>query len=76
VWANGTGVTATAAHVLDGDVFVDKTGAEVEGAMPNNGAMNKTIDGLTSTSVTIPEGFTSGGTVSLTGNIEEALAAI
>lgn len=71
-----TGVTATAAHVLDGDVFVDKTGAEVEGTMSNNGAMNKTIDGMTSTSVTIPEGFTSGGTVSLTGDIEEALAAI
>lgn len=71
-----TGVTATAAHVLDGDVFVDKTGAEVEGTMSNNGAMNKTIDGMTSTSVTIPEGYTSGGTVSLTGDIEEALAAI
>lgn len=71
-----TGVTATAAHVLDGDVFVDKTGAEVEGTMANNGAMNKTIDGMTSTSVAIPEGFTSGGTVSLTGDIEEALAAI
>lgn len=71
-----TGVTATAAHVLDGDVFVDKTGAEVEGTMANNGAMNKTIDGMTSTSVTIPEGFTTGGTVSLTGDIEEALAAI
>lgn len=71
-----TGVTATAARVLDGNIFVDKTGAEVEGTMTNNGAMNKTIDGMTSTSVTIPEGFTAGGTVSLTGDIEEALAAI
>ena len=70
-----TGVTATAAHVLTGDIFVNEDG-EQEGNMPNNGAMNKTIDGLTSTSVNIPEGYTSGGTVSLTNDIESALAAI
>ena len=34
------------------------------------------MDGLTQTSVTIPEGYTLGGTVSLTGDIENALAAI
>lgn len=71
-----TGVTATAAHVLNGDKFVDKTGATVTGSMPNNGSTSKTIDGLTATSATIPAGYTSGGTVSLTGDIEEALAAI
>ena len=71
-----TGVTATAAHVLDGDIFVDKTGAEVEGSMPNNGTVSKTIDGLTTTSAAIPAGYTDGGTVSLTDDIEEALAAI
>lgn len=71
-----TGVTATAAHVLDGDKFVDKTGATVTGSMPNNGSTSKTIDGLTSTSASIPAGYTSGGTVSLTSDIEEALAAI
>lgn len=71
-----TGVTATAAHVLDGDFYVDATGAKVEGTMPNNGSASKTIDGLTATSVTIPAGYTSGGTVSLTTDIEEALAAI
>ena len=71
-----TGVTATAANVLVGDVFVDKTGAEVTGTMANNGAVSKTIDGLNETSVDIPAGYTSGGTVSLTSDIEEALAAI
>lgn len=71
-----TGVTATAAHVLDGDFYVDATGAKVEGTMPNNGSASKTIDGLTATSITIPAGYTSGGTVSLTTDIEEALAAI
>ena len=44
--------------------------------MANNGAIAKTIDGLTQTSVAIPEGYTSGGTVSLTDDIENALAAI
>lgn len=71
-----TGVTATAGGTLAGDIFVDSTGAEVEGTMPNNGTMNKEIDGLTVTSVAIPEGYTSGGTVILTSDIEEALAAI
>ena len=44
--------------------------------MPNNGAISKSIDGLTATSATIPAGYTSGGTVSLTSAIEDALAAI
>jgi hypothetical protein len=71
-----TGVTAAAANVLDGKVFVDATGAEIEGSMPNNGGMSKSIDGLTATSVSIPAGYTTGGTVSLTNDIETALAAI
>ena len=44
--------------------------------MKNNGAVNGTIDGLTTTSYAVPAGYTSGGSVSLTGDIEEALAAI
>ena len=44
--------------------------------MPNNGGMTTTMDGLTVTSVSIPAGYTSGGTVSLTSDIEDALAAI
>lgn len=71
-----TGVTAAAANVLDGKVFVDATGAEVEGTMANNGSVSNSIDGLTTTSVSIPAGYTTGGTVSLTDDIETALAAI
>lgn len=71
-----TGVTTTAPHVLDGDIFVDASGRQVEGSMLNNGSVSTTIDGLTATSATIPAGYTSGGTVSLTGDIEDALAAI
>ena len=71
-----SGVTAGAGDVLDGKFIVDATGAKIEGTMANNGAISKTIDGLTQTSVDIPAGYTSGGTVSLTDDIENALAAI
>nr|DAE49097.1 MAG TPA: hypothetical protein [Caudoviricetes sp.] len=71
-----SGVTAGAADVLDGKFIVDATGAKIEGTMANNGAISKTIDGLTQTSVAIPAGYTSGGTVGLTDDIENALAAI
>lgn len=66
---------ATAANIL-----ADKTayvgGVKITGSMPNNGNTSDTIDGLTATSVTIPAGYTTGGTISLTDDIEEALAAI
>lgn len=71
-----SGVTAGAGDVLDGKFIVDATGAKIEGTMANNGAIAKTIDGLTQTSVAVPAGYTSGGTVSLTDAIETALAAI
>lgn len=72
-----SGVTAKAANVVDGDFFVDATGALVEGTLPDKGAVNATIDGLTTTSYTIPAGKHNGsGKVSLTSDIENALAAI
>lgn len=70
-----TDADATAANIL-----VDKTayvgGVKVTGTMANNGNTSGTIDGLTTTSAAIPAGYTSGGTVSLTNDIETALAAI
>lgn len=71
-----TAVTAEAADVLSGEKFVDKSGTVVTGSMANNGAIANTIDGLTNTSVSIPKGYTSGGSVSLTDDIETALSAI
>lgn len=71
-----SGVTAGAADVLDGKVIVLADGSKVEGTMANNGAVSKTMDGLTTTTVAIAAGYTSGGTVSLTDAIETALAAI
>ena len=66
---------ATAPDILSGkNAFVG--GLKVTGTMPDNGSVAGTIDGLTTTSVTIPSGYTSGGTVSLTDDIEQALSAI
>lgn len=75
-YQNVTNVTATASQVLSGAVFVNASGSEVEGTMANNSAISGTINGLTTTSYTVPSGYTSGGTVSLTSDIEDALAAI
>lgn len=70
-------VTATAGDVLANVVFVAKDGSTTAGTMPNNGAVTATIDGLSVTSYMIPKGFHTGlGTVSLTNDIELALAAI
>lgn len=71
-----TEVDAVAADVLDGKKIVNALGQVVEGSMPNNGDVSATIDGLTAVSVTIPAGKTTGGTISLTDDIEKALAAI
>lgn len=66
---------AVAANILaDNTAYVK--GAKVEGTMPNNGTTGGSIDGLTTTSYTIPSGYTSGGTVNLTSDIEDSLAAI
>lgn len=72
-----TGVTAGANDVVVGKKIVDATGAVVDGSMPDNSSVNAEIDGLTVTSYTIPAGKHSGnGKVSLTNDIETALAAI
>ena len=74
-YVDTTDADATAANILDGKfAYVD--GVKLEGTMANNGATGGSIDGLTTTSYTIPAGYTTGGTVSLTSDIEEALAAI
>lgn len=69
-------VTATAATVLAGSVFVSATGSKVEGTMPDNGDVSQSMDGLTVDSITIPAGHTTGGTIRLTDDIAQALAAI
>ena len=62
--------------MLDGDVFVNTAGEAVEGTMPNNGAQNLSINPLTQDSVAIPAGYTTGGTLTVTEDLLNALKAI
>lgn len=77
IYQDVTPVTAGAGDVLANKIIVDKTGKSIAGTMPNNGAVNASIDGLTAMEYAIPAGYHNGsGKVSLSGDIEEALAAI
>lgn len=62
----------SATDVLTGKVAFGANGS-VSGSMANNGATGGTI-GTKSGTVTIPAGFTSGGTVSLT-NVSDCIPA-
>lgn len=78
-YGDTTGDTATAAYILAGykaHTISSGSAVQITGEMTNNGAISATIDGLTTTSYTVSAGYTSGGTVSLTDDILEALQAI
>lgn len=73
-------ITTTDADAVAANILLGKTAyvnsEKITGTMPNNGAISGTIDGLSKTSFTISAGYTSGGTVSLTSAIADALAEI
>lgn len=78
-YGDTTGDTAVAANLLAGataHTISNGSAVQITGTMTNNGAISGSIDGLTTTSYSVPAGYTSGGTVSLTDDIETALAAI
>lgn len=67
--------TAAAGDILTGkSAYVG--GAKIDGSMANNGDTTGTFDGLTTESYAIPAGYTTGGSVSLTSDIVDALASI
>lgn len=74
-YANTADADAEATHILAGKTAY-VAGAKLLGSMADNGSVSATLDGLTTVSVDIPAGYTSGGTISLSGDIEAALAAI
>ena len=79
IYGDATEADAVAANILSGKkaiVKANNVATIVEGTMTDNGTLTGSIDGLTTTSYTIPSGYTAGGTVSLTNDINEALAAI
>ena len=76
IYQDVSAVTASAGDVLTGKVVVDSSGTPITGTMINNGETEKTIDGLTATSIALNAGYYSSVTVSLTNDIAEALASI
>lgn len=78
-YGDTTGDDAVAANLLAGKLahtIVNGVATQIEGTMTNNGAISATIDGLTTTSYSVPTGYASGGSVSLDSSIEDALSAI
>lgn len=78
-YGDTTGDDAVAANLLAGvkaHTIQNGSAVQITGSMTNNGAISGSIDGLTTTSYSVPSGYTSGGSVSLTSDIEDALAAI
>lgn len=75
-FVDNSGVTAADENVLDGKTY----GADGEirtGSMPNNGAVSGTVDGITTLSVDVAAGYTSGGSVTFDDTkIAEMLDAI
>ena len=66
---------AERAQVLAGATFSTRTEFKTTGTMPNNGSVSTTIDGLETKSVTVPKGYTDGGTIALDSTIDDTAAA-
>lgn len=60
----------SASDLLNGEQLIDSKGKVITGTMPNNGTISSTMDGINTKSVAIPQGYTSGGTVSLDNTID------
>lgn len=71
---DASGATASASNVLTGTYFVGASGLE-QGTMPSNGSTSGEIETKAGT-VTIPAGYTTGGTVSIKSSaVSDLLAA-
>jgi hypothetical protein len=60
----------TSANLLSGKQLINSDGEVVTGSMSNNGSISSTMDGISTKSITVPAGYTSGGTVSLDDTID------
>lgn len=62
--------TVESSSVLEGVTAHNRSGEKVIGTIPDNGTINSTMDGISTKSITIPSGYTSGGKVSLDDTID------
>lgn len=79
-YGDASSADVTAGDIKAGAIAIGKDASgnavEIEGTMPINTTASASINGLTTTSYAVSAGYTAGFTVSLTDDIEEALAAI
>lgn len=64
-----------ASDLIEGKELIDADGNVVTGTMTDNGAINSTMDGITTKSISVPAGYTSGGTVGLDDTIDNEVDA-
>lgn len=64
----------TALDLIEGKELIDADGNIVAGTMANTGPINSTMDGITTKSVSVPAGYTSGGVVSLDDTIDNEVS--
>ncbi len=63
----------TASDMLSGKQLIDENGNVVTGNIANRGAMNRIVDGINTTSVSVNAGYYSGGSVTFDSSAIEAL---
>ena len=78
--SGGSGLDTSDATATASDILSSKTAyannIKITGTMTNNGSINGSIDGLNTTSYTIPKGYTNGGFVNLTDDIKTELSNV
>lgn len=62
---------ASAKNIWYGLEAYDASGTLITGTLPYHNDISQTIDGINSTSVTIPSGISDGGVISLTSDIQD-----
>lgn len=62
--------TVTSDKMLSGATAYDKAGDKITGSIQDNGSVSATFDGIDTKVVSVPAGYTSGGTVSLDDTID------